>query len=403
VDSLAVVARARALAGAVVIAELAAQARAQGRLAIDTEFVSERRYQALLCLVQVAVPDPAAPDGVRTEVLDPLGDEPFDPAPLAAVLADPAVEVLVHAGRQDVALLRRSWGAEVHNVFDTQVAAGFLGLGNQEGYEALVRKLLNVSLKGSEGFTKWERRPLTPQQLSYAGDDARMLLALAAEIERRLEGRGRLEWAREECRALEQMSDERDPAEVYERLPRLGRLDERSRAVARELVEWREASARAMDRPGGYVLPDQALVELARRAPKSREALEQIRGLPQQTLHRRPDELLEAIERGRRREAPPPPPEPPARDARDAPLVSLAQALVRHRSQESDVAVELIATQAELAALVGAHRRGVDGSDLRVSQGWRRTLVGDELEQLLAGRRSLTVRDGRLQVEDASA
>ncbi|HEY6780301.1 MAG TPA: ribonuclease D [Thermoleophilaceae bacterium] len=237
------------------IADLAAQARSQGRLAIDTEFVSERRYQALLCLVQVAVPDPDAPDGVRTEVLDPLADEPFDPAPLATVLADPAVEILVHAGRQDVAILRRAWGAELRNVFDTQVAAGFLGLGNQEGYESLVRKVLNVRLKGSEGFTKWDRRPLTPQQLSYAGDDARMLLALAEEIERRLVERGRLEWAREECRALERISDERDPRDVYERLPRLGRLDERGRAVALELVEWREQNAKAMDRPGATYCP----------------------------------------------------------------------------------------------------------------------------------------------------
>ncbi len=293
------------------IADLADQARQQGRLAIDTEFVSERRYQALLCLVQVAVHDPEAPDGVRTEVLDPLADEPFDPAPLAAVLADPAVEILVHAGRQDVAILRRAWQTEIHNVFDTQVAAGFLGLGNQEGYESLVRKVLDVRLKGSEGFTKWDRRPLTPQQLSYAGDDARLLLALAEEIERRLDERGRLEWAHEECRALERISDERDPQDVYERLPRLGRLDARGRAVARELVEWREQTARAMDRPGGYVLPDQALIELARRAPKSREALEQIRGLPQQTLHRRPNELLAAIERGAEREPPPPPPSRP--------------------------------------------------------------------------------------------
>ena len=115
--------------------ELAECAREHARVAIDTEFVSERRYQALLCLVQVAVPDPEAPDDVRTEVLDPLGDDPFDPAPLAAVLADPAVEVVMHAGRQDVGLLRRSWDTEVTNVFDTQVAAGFLGYGNQEGYE----------------------------------------------------------------------------------------------------------------------------------------------------------------------------------------------------------------------------------------------------------------------------
>jgi ribonuclease D len=381
-----------------VIADLAARASEHGRLAIDTEFVSERRYQALLCLAQVAVPDPGAGDGVRTEVLDPLEGE-LDSAPLAAVLADPAVELVVHAGRQDVAILRRSWATEVRNVFDTQVAAGFLGFGNQEGYESLVRKVLRVRLKGSEGFTRWDRRPLTAQQLEYAGDDARLLLALGDELERRLVERERLDWAREECRALEEVSDERDPDRVYERLPRLGRLSERGRAIARELVEWREEVARRMDRPAGFVLPDQALTELARRAPNTREGLEQIRGLPPQTLHRRGDRLLQAIERGRRRAPPRPPPEPPARDPADAPLASLAQALVRQRSVESGVAVELIATQSELSALVSALRRGEDGDRLRVTHGWRRELVGEELRELVAGRRSLAVGpDGRLLV-----
>jgi ribonuclease D len=382
-----------------VTSELAQRAREHARVAIDTEFVSERRYQALLCLVQVAVPDPGAPEGVRTDVLDPLGDEPFDPAPLAAVLADPAVEVVMHAGRQDVGLLRRSWETDVTNVFDTQVAAGFLGYGNQEGYESLVRKVMGVKLRGSEGFTRWDKRPLTDQQLSYAADDARLLLALGERLEARLAEEGRVGWAREESRSLEDASDVRDAHRSFDRLPRIGRLEPESRAVARELAEWREAAARSMDRPPSFVLPDQALVELARRRPRDRAGLEQIRGLPQQTLQRRGDKLLASIERGAKREPPPPPPQPSARDSRDAPLVSLAQALVRHRSMESGVAVELIATQAELSALVAALRRGEDGTGLRVTTGWRGELVGQELAELVAGRRQLGVGpDGRLSV-----
>lgn len=383
------------------IAELAERAAAGGRIAIDTEFVSERRYQALLCLVQVAVPDPDAEDGVRTEVLDPLeGDLDF--SPLARVLADPDVEVLMHAGRQDVAILRRSWNTEVTNVFDTQVAAGFLGLGNQEGYESLVRKVLKVKLKGSEGFTRWDRRPLTAQQLEYAGDDARLLLALGDELERRLAERGRLEWAREESRALEEVSDERDAERSYEKLPRLGRLSDSTRAVARELAEWREEEARAADRPPGSVLPDHALVELSRRTPRDRNGLEQIRGLPPQMLHRRGDALVAAIARGRERTPPAPPAEASPRDPADAPLVSLAQALVRHRSMESGVAVELIATQSELATLVHSLRRGDNGDHVRVANGWRRELVGDELRELVQGRRALSVNaDGGLVVREA--
>jgi ribonuclease D len=383
-----------------VIAELADRAAEGERIAIDTEFVSERRYQALLCLVQVAVPDPSAEDGVRTEVIDPLEGDP-DFSPLARVLADPDVEVVMHAGRQDVGILRRSWDTQVNNVFDTQVAAGFLGFGNQEGYESLVRKVLKVKLQGSEGFTKWDRRPLTQQQLEYAGDDARLLLALGDELERRLEERGRLEWAREESRALEDVNDERDAERSYERLPRLGRLSDRARAVARELAEWREQEARAADRPPGSVLPDQALVELARRTPRDKNGLEQIRGLPPQTMHRRGDAVLAAIARGRDREPPEPPPEASPRDPADAPLVSLAQALVRHRSMESGVAVELIATQSELASLVHSVRHGTDTDNVRVSHGWRRELVGDELRELVQGRRALSVGpDGGLRVSE---
>jgi ribonuclease D len=381
-----------------VIEELAELAAAGGRIAIDTEFVSERRYQALLCLVQVAVPDPEADDGVRTEVLDPLEGEP-DFGPLARVLADPDVEVVMHAGRQDVAILRRTLDTEVTNIFDTQVAAGFLGFGNQEGYESLVRKVLKVKLKGSEGFTRWDRRPLTPQQLEYAADDARLLLTLGGELERLLEERGRLEWAREESRWLEGVSDERDAERSYERLPRLSRLSEAARGVALELVEWREAEARGADRPPGSVLPDQALMELAKRTPRDKQGLEQIRGLPPQTLHRRGDALLGAVERGRDRQAPPAPAEPPSRDPADAPLVSLAQALVRHRSMESGVAVELIATQSELSTLLAALRRGESDDSVRVARGWRRELVGDELRELVEGRRALSVDpDGGLVV-----
>jgi ribonuclease D len=385
-----------------VTVDVAALATTHGRLAIDTEFVSERRYQAMLCLAQVAVPDPGADDGVRTEVLDPL--DALDHEPLARALSDPAIEVVVHAGRQDVAILRREWAAEVRNVFDTQVAAGFVGFGNQEGYESLARKVLGVRLKGSESFTRWDRRPLTDAQIGYARDDARLLLALGDAIEERLRGRGRLEWAREECRSIESASDERDPERLFERLPRVGRLDDEGRAVARELVEWRERSAARADRPAGFVLPDHVLVELARRRPSDRRGLEQVRGLPEQTVRRRAARLLEVIERGRRREPPRRPTLPPSRDPADAPLVSLAQALVRQRSMESGVAVELIATQSELAAFVAAERRPGGAPSVRVARGWRLELVGRELRELVAGRLALSAdAKGRLRTASIGA
>ena len=379
------------------IAGLAAE---HGRVAVDTEFMSERRYRALLCLVQVAVPDPEGDDGVRTDVLDPL-EGGFDPAPLAEALADPSIEVVMHAGRQDIALLRRDWKTEVHGLFDTQVAAGFLGLGPQEGYESLVRRVLGIKLKGGEGFTRWDRRPLTDDQLTYARADASRLLALGDKLQERLAERDRLEWAREECLLLEGSSDERDRERLFERLPKVGRLSAEGRGVARELIDWREQTAERADRAAPSILPDQALTEVARRTPRSRQALEEIRGLPQPTLHRRHRELLEAIERGRSREVAAPTGGAPPRDSRDAPVVALAQAVVRHRAQEAEVATELVATQAEISELVSALRSG-EAPRARVAAGWRHELVGSELEELLAGRRSVSVADGaRLELDEA--
>jgi len=313
------------------VADLARRAREAGRLAIDTEFMGEGRYRPLLCLAQVAVPLGEGPDEVRIEVVDPL-DEGVDPAPLAAVLADPGVEVVMHAARQDVALLRRTWRTPITALFDTQLAGGFTGLRAQLGYEAMLFEVLGVRLAKSASFTRWDARPLSEEQLAYARDDVRHLLQLADALQERLREHGRLEWAREECQALEQVSDERDPETIFARLPRVNGLNARARAVARELVDWREEAAREADRPVPSVLNDAALVEVAKRKPAGLDALGQIRGLNEPTLRRRGRALLAAVERGRAREPIPsederrPPPDPA-----DAPLIALSEALVRAR------------------------------------------------------------------------
>lgn len=372
------------------VEELATEAREHGRLGLDTEFVSERRYRPLLCLVQIVVGD-------RIEILDPLGD--LDPEPLAAVLADRDVEIVLHAGRQDVALLRRSWETELTSVFDTQIAAGFAGYGAQAGYDSLVRSLLGVSAKGAEGFSRWERRPLTPEQIEYARADVEHLLPMADALQEKLTTSGRLEWAREECRALEAATDDRPPDETFARLPRVRRLGKKQRSVALALVEWRQELAGEIDRPPSSILPDHVLVEMARRQPDSRKALEEVRGMPGQTIQRWQRELLDAIERGKDGRQPPELPSLEPGDAGDAPLVALGQALVRHRAMEAKVAVDLVSTQSDVAAVVGAVRHGRPEPDVRTLTGWRRELIGDELVALIEGRTSVRVVDGRLAVE----
>jgi ribonuclease D len=375
------------------IAQLAELARAGGRLGIDTEFMGEGRYRTLLCLVQVAV----EVDGgdVRIEVIDPL-DESVDPAPLARVLAEPEVEIVMHAGRQDVALLRRVWETEITNLFDTQLAAGFAGLRAQLGYEALLHELIGVRLSKSASFTRWDARPLSAEQIDYARDDVRHILQATTALQERLAARGRLEWAREECVALAAVTDERDPDVIFARLPRVNSLDPKLRAIARELVVWREETARTQDRPIPAVLSDAALVEVAKRHPSAIGQLEQIRGINEATLRRRGRAILDAVERGRARSPIPVEGTRPAQpSALDAPVISLAEALVRTRALEEELAYELIAARADLQAIVLAMRDGSPQPEVRTLQGWRRQVVGDELLELLDGRRSLTVGPDR--------
>jgi ribonuclease D len=382
------------LASSEEVADAARAAREpRNRIGLDTEFMSEGRYRALLCLVQIVVDDPSAEQGRRILMIDAL--DHVDVSPLAELLADPAIEVVLHAGRQDVAILRRVWNTEVTNIFDTQIAAGFAGASAQSGYGNLLGAILGRRVGKTASYTRWDVRPLTEEQLSYAAEDVAHLLELTDELQRRLGDSGRLGWAREECWRLEAASDERDPYSAWERVQRINQLDPRSRAVARELAAWRERTASGEDRPINSVLGDPPLVELAKRHPSSLDGLEQIRGIHPSTIRRRGPQLLEAIAVGL--QAPP----IPRDDVRarsepgDTPLIALAEALLRARAMDAGLAYELIASRGDLELIVGAARRGAPDPNVRTLAGWREELVGADLRALLSGRRAVSVGSDR--------
>ncbi len=379
-------------------------ARRGGRLALDTEFMGEGRYRTLLCLIQLASPLTATGNEPRVALLDPLQDG-IDMAPLRHVLADPVVEIVVHAGRQDVALLRRMLDTEVHTIFDTQVAAGFVGMPAQSSYESLLMGLLGIKVAKSASFTRWDARPLSVEQLAYAREDVVHLLELSAELQRRLREAGRLEWARQECEPLESSSDERDPASIFARLPRIRSLAPPSRSLARELVDWRERTAAHRDRTVQSVMGDAVLVEIAKRRPSTTRQLGEIRGLGGGLLHRMAPELLQVILDAQRRSSEPLPPggNTNLSDPADPPFIALCEALVRGRTREARLAYELLATRAELQAIVASRRLGAAEPDVRTLRGWRRELVGEELLRLLDGDLALSVGDSRLHVGPVAA
>lgn len=376
------------------LVEVVEAARSGGRVAIDTEFMREKTYYARLCLVQVAV------DG-RVWLVDPLAG--VDLRPLTALVAAPNVEVVVHAGRQDFDIFYEMHGTVPRRVFDVQIAAGFAGLGASLPYGRLVHALCGMEIVKGEAYTDWCRRPLTQAQSRYAADDVRYLLPAADELHRRLDGSGRSGWAREEMSSLESPASYRtDRGELWRRVSGRGTLTRRHLGMLRELAAWREECAAARDLPRGWVVKDATLVEIARRAPRTLEQLKSIRGLSGRAAERWGRDIIAAVERGRGA----PPPETgsaPARGliGRARAVAGLADAVVRARCEGAGIAAELVATRAELdALLVDVLGGGVRPERHRLLTGWRRALAGDAVVALARGRIAVRASDSPPYIEE---
>ena len=371
-----------------------AEAREGGVFGLDTEFLREKTYRARLCLVQVSTTK-----GVY--LLDPLEGLELDP--LAKLIADPEVEVIVHAGRQDFELFYESHGAVPANVFDVQVAAAFAGYGASLPYGRLVETLTRTALTKGESYTDWCRRPLTSAQLSYAADDVRYLLKMEERLRSKLESLGRLDWFLDEMAFFEAADAyATDPTGAWRKVSGRGSLSGRQMAALRELAAWREESAAKRDLPRGWVVKDQTLIEIARRLPANAAALKGIRGINAREAERSASQIIAAIERSK--DAPPVAsvPSPPRNaQARARMLSGLADAVVRARCESADMATELVSTRGELEALLADIFAGtVDPARHRLLRGWRKTLAGDAVVALGEGRVAVRSIDEPPYVEE---
>jgi ribonuclease D len=226
-------------------------------------------------------------------------------------------------------------------------------------------------------------------------------LEAAEVLKGRLAKLGRLEWAMQECAPLANSSDARDLETIFARLPRIASASAAAQALAHDLVQWREQTAERQNRPVQGVLPDAALVEIARRSPASTAELANIRGVTQPIVKRCGAEIVERVRAGGANEVTPlrPPERSRPPDPADAPIVALAEALARSRAREAGLAYELIASRSDLQAVVAAKRLAENEPDVRLLSGWRRELVGEQVLRLLAGELKLSVTDGRLHVK----
>ena len=360
-------------------------------VAIDTEFMRETTYWPKLCLVQVAGGDVEA-------VIDPLA-EGLSLDPLVELLNNPDVLKVFHAARQDLEIFYHLSGDVPGPLFDTQVAAAAVGLGDSIAYDALVRALVKGDVDKSSRFTDWARRPLSTKQLTYALSDVTHLRDLFPKLRQRLQERGREDWVREEMRALGAAETySLDPENAWRRL-KMRKTNAPYLAALQAAARWREMEAQTRDTPRQRVLKDDALYEIALQRPSSAEELARLRAVPNGFERSRAGKgLLDALEpaladpEAHAPKAPKSAPTPPGL----GPTIDLLKVLLRVQAEAHDVAPRLIATVADLEKVAAS-----DDADVPALRGWRREVFGEAALELKTGRSVLRLKRGRVVIEDA--
>ena len=258
-------------------------------LALDTEGASFHRFVDRIYLLQLSTRE-------RTAIIDPI---PIGtPSLLGGLLEDRDIEVVFHDADYDLRLLQQDYRWHVRNIFDTRIAAQLLGI-RAFGLAALLERYFGVKLDKKHQRADWSMRPLPQGMLDYAAQDTIHLLELRDRLKHDLEHAGRWDWAREEFALLEgtKWGDD-DSANAFLRVKGARDLTRRELAVLRELVPWRDAIARQLDRATFRVVGNEQLLDIARQQPATRDALAGIKGMPRALLDSRGNELLDAIKRG---------------------------------------------------------------------------------------------------------
>jgi ribonuclease D len=345
------------------LAGLAHALERSGAVGLDTEFMRERTFFPGLCLLQLAA-------GAQIWCVDTLRCGSLDP--LVPALTAPGHPKIIHSARQDLEAFYLNVKRVISPIFDTQIAAGCIGLKPQIGYADLVKTLLDVSLSKGQTRTDWSRRPLTAAQLEYAADDVAYLNEVADRLSERLRALGREQWVIEDCRALEDPSlYEPDPADAWKRLRSLHKLPPAMRARAKVLAVWREKTARQRNLPRGWVLDDEALFRTAESLPATAAALAAALSSRRPMSEALAGDLLEALRDSETMDS------APAADLRPTPeqkaVADRLAGVVDAHAAALAISSEILATRGELKALAMGSR------DVAALKGWRRAEIGEKL------------------------
>jgi ribonuclease D len=354
-------------------------------IAFDTEFVSEDTYRSDLCLIQVAV-------GSELVVIDPVSAG--DTKAFWEAIADGRHETIVHAGREELVFCLTATGRRPSRLFDIQIAAGLVGYEYPAGYGALLAKLLGERPQKGETRTDWRRRPLSRQQIEYALDDVRFLPAMRDRLHEKLAAMGRLEWMQAEMTAWQDEVEAARSAERWRRVSGTNGLSSRSLAIVRELWRWRDAEAARRDSPVRRVLRDDLIVELAKRRSADPKQIRAIRGLERGDLQRLLPKISEHIAQALEL----PEAECPGTERRETPnqlnlLGQFLSAALSSICRSAQIAPSIVGTASDVRELI-AFRLGCGGDVPPIlARGWRAEVVGQLIDDLLAGRKSIRIAD----------
>ncbi len=358
----------------------------QPAVAVDTEFHGEKRYWPELFLVQVA--DSGGPVAV-----DPLAVP--DLSPLAQVMADPETVKVIHSASNDIGIINREVGGPLANVFDTQLAAAFLGYGQQCSLSKLLRKVCGISPKKRFSLSDWSTRPLAKKQVEYALDDVRWLLDIYERLRGELARQNRLDWFRSEARELcDPGKYGVDMRRVFRRARSSGKLKKHTLPVLWALVRWREERAREADRPRKRILRDYQLARIAGMAPRDRESLQSLRGIPSGFLEKYGDEVLEVVARALEHppdDVPAPPRHPQSRRGSPA-RRDMLRIFLGREAERLGIAKPLLLPKSAQKALAADPPR--DMEELRRVEGmtgWRADLMGESILKMFEGRLALVL------------
>ncbi len=370
------------------LAELCNRISQESWIALDTEFLREKTYYPVFCLLQIATPE-------WVVCVDPIALT--DLSELLDVINNKKLIKVLHSCRQDLEIFYQLTGVVTAPVFDTQLAAPLLGFQENPGYAMLVSSFLNINLPKTHTRTDWSARPLSEEQLKYAADDVIYLCKIYQIMTQKLEDLGRANWLDKDFERLtNQELYQLSPCNAWQKIKGKNRLTGKQLSIVQKLTEWREKTAQSENRPKNWLVRDDLLLELAKLKPESVNELAKIRNLNERVSKRYGKIICQLIKEAKN--STPIPLDDNTKTSKKSQkqeaILDVLSAVVRIRADENSLNPVVLAGRKDLEKLL------LDNDNNPLLDEWRYDMVGKELQGLIQGNYTLTLSSGNLVIKE---